>query len=791
MRGHSENGVLIKRERNISKRGFLKKALTMLVAFALIIGLCPNAAFAGAKAKAPKLAKKKISLNVGASKKIAVKNKPAKAKITYTSKNKKIAKVNKKGKVTGVKKGSTKIIVKISYKNKGKKVNKKLTAKVTVKEAATVTPTTGAAVKPATTPAVAKTAAPATQAAASSAPAAPTAEATVEPVATPDLSINGSNLTTEHESKNGVKTKDNGMMRTELSTLELIDGAMDIGWNLGNQMEQSNYKGTLETVYDCETSAGNPAATQKTFDGLRSFGVNVVRIPVAWSNFMSTDGKYTISEDLLKRVEQIINYALSNEMYVIINDHWDGGWWGMFGSPDEKVREEAWKKYESMWTQIAERYSEYSDRLIFEAANEELSGAFPGTGNLGLNTRVGADGFFDVNGAVGTLTEDEIYQTAYEISQKFVDIVRESGGNNKYRHLLIPGNTTSLDKALDERFKMPVDIEENGNTKLSLDFHCYDPQAYGLSATASTGDYADKWGTDEEKQWLRNFLERVSFFTDQGYGVIAGECGIVKAYKDNIIDYLRYYFELCEEFHIAPVLWDEGHYFDRKNGYFQYSDVGDLIAEVTGSTPEIPANAKTKTTGIPVIPTPENPSPKVCYTWTGEFMRHTNEEYGRILEVERPGEVIVTDKGEAGIATTSSISEGMKAEFNEEWWNMHVTCDWSTIEEPCIRVYPADNETSQGLDLQLAYMNVTYDENGKAKEGLVKMDVDYIQETGQFWKDKYILLDEEMLAEEPWIWITTNTYTGASIVKVELCDAAYNADGSKYESADAPEPENK
>lgn len=137
-----------------------------------------------------------------------------------------------------------------------------------------------------------------------------------------------SNVTTEHKSKNGIDSTDNGLMRKNISNLDLMK-LMGYGWNLGNQMEQSNYSGKMTTIEQCETSAGNPEATQKTFDGLKSYGVNTVRIPVAWSNFMSQDGKYTINKELFDRVETIVNYALNDEMYVIINIHWDGGWWGM------------------------------------------------------------------------------------------------------------------------------------------------------------------------------------------------------------------------------------------------------------------------------------------------------------------------------------------------------------------------------------------------------------------------------------------------------------------------------
>ena len=83
-------------------------------------------------------------------------------------------------------------------------------------------------------------------------------------------------------------------------------------------------------------------------------------------------GDYTINEAYLDRVEEIINYALDNDMYVIINDHWDGSWWGMFGSSEQSDVDKAFEMYKSMWTQIANRYKKYSDRLIFEGANEEL-----------------------------------------------------------------------------------------------------------------------------------------------------------------------------------------------------------------------------------------------------------------------------------------------------------------------------------------------------------------------------------------------------------------------------------
>ena len=105
-------------------------------------------------------------------------------------------------------------------------------------------------------------------------------------------------------------------------------------------------------------------------------------LPVAWSNMMSKDGKYTISPEYFDRIDEIVGYILDNDMYCIINIHWDGGWWEDFGSSDEKVAQAAMDKYTAMWKQIAKHYKSYSDKLIFESANEELGSKTKGSSSM-------------------------------------------------------------------------------------------------------------------------------------------------------------------------------------------------------------------------------------------------------------------------------------------------------------------------------------------------------------------------------------------------------------------------
>ena len=486
-------------------------ALVLVFAMLFTMGGMSGTMVASAKAKTPKLSKKSVTVTVGASTKVTVKNKPAKAKITWKTKNKKIATV-KNGKIKGVKVGNTKVTAKVVYKKAKKKVSKNLTVTVKVTaaksdETAKVKQTPAATTQP---PApVVQTPAPTTQN--TNAPA-------VKPTVDPAL-LSQTNLGEEHLSANGITTKDNGLMRKELSAQD-ITSVMGLGWNLGNSLEQTG-AGSCEQlspeeqaaltdeewVTGYETNAGNPVATQKLFTGLKQYGINTIRIPIAWSNLMKQqeqeDGSiyYQINEAYFNRVETIINYCLNEEMYVVINDHWDGQWWGMFGDKDEAVRAQAWKKYEDMWTQIANRYMEYSDRLIFEGGNEELGER--------LNDNWKGDG-----GEKGVLTREECYAVTNQINQKFVEIIRGTGensdgskNNNYYRMLLIPGYDTNLHQTCGDKysnkagdqytskptepndkytFVMPTDREENGISKLFVSIHYYDPLGWGIAKTAAT-----------------------------------------------------------------------------------------------------------------------------------------------------------------------------------------------------------------------------------------------------------------------------------------------------------------
>lgn len=315
------------------------------------------------------------------------------------------------------------------------------------------------------------------------------------------------------------------------------------GINLGNTMEAYGHAtlGTNSTVSNYETYWGQPVTTPEMVRGMKDCGFDTLRIPVAWTNMMDYEsGDYTINTAYLDRVEEIVNYALDAEMFVVLNDHWDGGWWAMFGSSDVTTAQNAFTMYESLWTQIAERFKDYSDMLIFESANEEL-------GNGLNNNSTWPDS--------GSLTEDQCYELTNQINQRFVDLVRSTGGNNDDRFLLIAGYNTDFDMTVDDRFQMPTD---SANGKLFLSVHYYTPWNYcGAENDA-------RWGIKDDYALMDKQFAKLTKFTDAGYGIIIGEYGALPVYdsatgtstaKQNTTEFTKHLLDLCDIYNYCPLLW--------------------------------------------------------------------------------------------------------------------------------------------------------------------------------------------------------------------------------------------
>ncbi len=336
---------------------------------------------------------------------------------------------------------------------------------------------------------------------------------------------------------------------------------MGNGINLGNTMEACGRGsfGTNAAVSTYETFWGQPVTTKEMIQGMKNAGFDTLRVPVAWTNMMAYEsGDYIINEAYLERVAEIVNYALDAEMFVMINDHWDSGWWAMFGSHKEEDVDRAWKIYESIWTQVAEYFKDYSEMLIFESANEELGDRLNSTGDWPDS---------------GKLTVDDCYKLNTAINQKFVDIVRSSGGKNAERFLLIAGYDTNFDKTVDNRFVMPTDTVSG---KLLVSVHYYSPTNYCL------GEHQADWGIKAEYEAMNADFKKLTKLTDAGYGVIIGEYGALMVdgskgiLKNNTVAYTKNLLGNCDIYNYVPVLWSCNEFYKKDTLTMVNSEIADL-----------------------------------------------------------------------------------------------------------------------------------------------------------------------------------------------------------------------
>nr|MCR4617705.1 glycoside hydrolase family 5 protein [Lachnospiraceae bacterium] len=237
-----------------------------------------------------------------------------------------------------------------------------------------------------------------------------------------------------------------------------------------------------------------------------------------------------------------------------------GGWWAKFGSSDETSASEAFEMYDEMWSQIAERFKDYGDMLIFESANEELGD--------GLNDNTDWPDS-------GSLSADEKYELTNKINQYFVDLIRKSGGNNDDRFLLIAGYNTDIVKTCDSRFKMPADSAKD---KLILSVHYYTPWNYcGVEKNA-------RWGLKKEYKEMNDYFSMLTKFTDEGYGIIIGEYAALPYWengkpnlKDNTLEFTKNVLDNCDIYGYVPMLWSCNDLYLKNEKSMASNELNDLF----------------------------------------------------------------------------------------------------------------------------------------------------------------------------------------------------------------------
>ena len=330
---------------------------------------------------------------------------------------------------------------------------------------------------------------------------------------------------------------------------------MGIGWNVGNSLD----------AIGGETNWGNPLVTQQLINSVKAAGFKTIRLPVAWSRF-SDESNFVIQSAWMDRVEQVVNYALNADMYVVMNIHWDGGWMQPTNAQQVYVN----NRLKIMWTQIATRFANYDDRLLFAGTNEVM-----------------------VEGDYGTPTA-EYYTVQNSFNQTFVTTVRATGGKNATRHLVVQGFNTNIDHTVNFA-KIPTDTVSN---RLMMEVHYYDPYNFTLNTSSNItqwGKIATNPGATEtwanESYTDAQFQKMKTNFVDKGVGVILGEYGVVS--RTNVADHETYrnywneYITKSAYTHgLVPVYWDNGFggnggmaLFDRASGAQLYPNLIQAIVK--------------------------------------------------------------------------------------------------------------------------------------------------------------------------------------------------------------------
>lgn len=329
----------------------------------------------------------------------------------------------------------------------------------------------------------------------------------------------------------------------EMTAAEFCKG-IDVGWNLGNALDATGGSG-LST----ETSWGNPKTTKELILAVKDAGFNAVRVPTTWYKHVSGNN-YAIDEEWLDRVQEVVDYAYDEDMYVILNAHHED-----FNDPYNDTYKAASKELCAIWKQVAERFKGYDARLIFEGMNEPRK--------RGTNV--------EWNGG-----DAEGREVVNRLNADFVKTVRAAGGNNKTRFLMVPTYAASA-SGLDG-FELPDD------ERLIVSIHAYTPYNFAMQTPGTTSFSADDDNSTRELKWLSQTL--CDRFVSRGYGVIIGECGATN--KDNSADRKRwaeYFPAVFGQYGIPVFLWDN-------NGYGTGSEKYGLIHRDT-LTWEYPEYIKT------------------------------------------------------------------------------------------------------------------------------------------------------------------------------------------------------
>jgi len=298
------------------------------------------------------------------------------------------------------------------------------------------------------------------------------------------------------------------------------------GINLGNTLEPPN-----------EGEWGNPPTQEYMFDMYKKEGFDFVRVPVRWDKHMSTTSPFKIDPTWLNRVEQILDWGLSKGLYMVVNSHHDGWIKENYANPVNQAR------FDSLWSQVATRFKNKSEKLIFEIANEPVS-------------------------PMTKAQNDEMHQKAIKVIRK----------TNPTRLIIFQGIDWGGSDAL-------INAAIPNDPYIIGSFHSYDPYLFGLEGKGT-------WGTASDISALRAKFQKVKDWSDKNnIPVFLGEFGSLKTCDYNSrMKHYKTYMELSETFGFAPAAWDDGGNFRimERSAKSWDMDIKDILTHSSLLSPRMP-----------------------------------------------------------------------------------------------------------------------------------------------------------------------------------------------------------
>lgn len=293
---------------------------------------------------------------------------------------------------------------------------------------------------------------------------------------------------------------------------------MQPSWNLGN---------TLDAIPN-EGSWGNGQTTKATFDTIAAAGFRSVRIPVTWSNHQSTTAPYTIDATYMARVKQLVDWALADGLYVVLNVHHDSWTWVEKITSDH---DNVMARFNSTWSQISTTFRDAPRTLVFEGINE------PSFANA---------------------TDAQKFQYLRELQTSFHSVVRSSGGANATRLLSLTTPAGSPDPAfMDDLYTTITTLNDR---QLMAQVHFY--SWYPFSVNAAGGTHYD---ATAQKHLDETFANIRTTFVARGIPVYIGEYGLLeypnhfhpsRVERGEALKYYEHLNHTARAIGVTTALWD-------------------------------------------------------------------------------------------------------------------------------------------------------------------------------------------------------------------------------------------